>query len=683
MLATQFHESVTGTTEFDFSARTRLFVIYENADAPIFEILENADYEVCFANTSLEAIQLFDEAAPDLILIEASFREVKMAALCELLRTKNGREHLPVVVFSTSAEDEFESAALECEPDDYLRASMSEREFLWRVEKQLRTGRERRALAGENRFATFLAELGRNLLVTLEPEQVLTQTAAAAYEITAAPLCAAAASIAGSAATVASFNREGSAENDSEIYPERLRKWLHDESFEPELVTDAQNFLLKDEFHQIEYIAPMIAGERKKGALVVGFDDAADCTPEICRIIEAAAELAALSIHITSLYDSALNASVFLVEEEQKRFTEAILDALPVSLYAIDREYRVVAWNRHREIGKQGIPREAVIGRNVFDVLPRQPREILEHEFERAFTTGKIERVEQKTIDEHGVVKHWLVSKVPMRNQATGAVTHVISVGEDITARVEATHAVARAEKLSAVGRLAAGVVHEINNPLATIAACAEALEARVAENAFGASPDVDDLRDYLNLIRSEAFRCKNITNGLLDFSRVRTGSRSLVNLNEIVRASANLVGHQKRGRNVEICVETSGDIPLVSVDEGQIQQAVIALATNAIDAMPAGGKLTFRAYARRQRVFLEVEDSGVGIPTENIAKIFEPFFTTKEIGKGTGLGLAVCYGIITEHGGNLNVRSTIGIGSTFTVSLPVKTENSTQESEI
>jgi two-component system NtrC family sensor kinase len=590
------------------------------------------------------------------------------------LRSKTGANYLPIIVFAAEIENENEQVAFDCEADDFWRVSLTENEILWRLERHTSQTRTNRALANRNRETAFLADLGQNLLVTLEPEQALTQTAAATYEVAGAAVCAVVAEISGNQPSVAAFNREGSAEGASEVLNERLRKWLRGvNNDKPVLLENFDEFLLSDEFHAVEFVAPMIVGERTKGAIIVGFDSETDCTPEIQTIIEKAAHLAAMSVHVTSLYDSALGASVYLAQEEQKRFTESILDTLPLSIYAIDRDFRIVAWNRHREIGKQGIPREAAIGRIVFDVLPRQPREILEREFEKAFITGQIERVEQKTSDENGAVKNWLVSKIPMRDAASGEVTHVISVGEDITARVSATYAVARAEKLAAVGRLAAGVVHEINNPLATIAACAEALEARVEEGVYGTSVDVEDLRDYLKLIRSEAFRCKSITNGLLDFSRARSGHRVAVNLSEIVRSSANLVGHQKRnGAKVEIRVEVE-DLPPVFADEGQIQQAIIALATNAIDAMPDGGKLTFRATARRHRVFLEVEDSGAGIPAENIAKIFEPFFTTKEVGRGTGLGLAVCYGIVTEHGGSLNVHSTVGIGSTFTITLPIK----------
>jgi two-component system NtrC family sensor kinase len=255
----------------------------------------------------------------------------------------------------------------------------------------------------------------------------------------------------------------------------------------------------------------------------------------------------------------------------------------------------------------------------------------------------------------------------------TGEVTHVITVGEDITARVEAIHAAGRAEKLAAVGRLAAGVVHEINNPLATISACAESLEARVDEGVFGSSPEVDDLHEYLGLIRSEAFRCKAITNGLLDFSRVRTSNRLLIDMAELIRSSANLISHQKRGSDINIKFELDENLPLINADGGQLQQAIIALATNAVDAMPHGGSLTFRAFSTNNRMTVEIRDTGVGIASENLSKIFEPFFTTKEVGKGTGLGLAVCYGIVTDHGGRLSVRSNVGVGTTFTIFLPTQ----------
>jgi signal transduction histidine kinase len=109
----------------------------------------------------------------------------------------------------------------------------------------------------------------------------------------------------------------------------------------------------------------------------------------------------------------------------------------------------------------------------------------------------------------------------------------------------------------------------------------------------------------------------------------------------------------------------------MVDADGGQLQQAVIALATNAIDAMPGGGTLTLRAYPDNKRVMIEVEDTGVGIATEDLSKVFEPFFTTKEVGKGTGLGLAVCYGIITDHGGRVTVHSSPGKGTKFSISLP------------
>ena len=520
----------------------------------------------------------------------------------------------------------------------------------------------------------FITELGRSLLVTVHPKKVASRVAEALCRETRAENCVVVVELEQIGLVSGSFVFEEAEAKQNVLHKRRFKKWL--EILPPQVSAWTENgaeFLLKENKHEFEYVAPLHINGAVKGAVIVGFSTKKACSETAKRLIDAATQMAAMSINLSAHYESAINTSINRAREEHRKFTESVLDSLPVSIYVIDREYQIVTWNRQREIGAQGMARETVIGRNVFQVFAKYPQGRLRQEFERAFRTGSIERIEQQTVDQSGATQHWMVSKIPMRDEVTGEVTHVITVGEDVTMRVEAIHAAGRAEKLAAVGRLAAGVVHEINNPLATISACAESLESRVDEGAFGASPEVDDLHEYLGLIRSEAFRCKAITNGLLDFSRVRTSNRLMIDVPELIRSSANLIAHQKRGNDISIRFELDKHLPQINADGGQIQQAIIALATNAIDAMPNGGALTFRAGSANNRVTIEIQDSGIGIAPENLSKIFEPFFTTKEVGRGTGLGLAVCYGIITEHGGRLSVRSNVGIGTTFTIYLPIR----------
>lgn len=617
-----------------------------------------------------------------LVVIVENFGQIDIKTLCQLLRTDSRLERVPFVV-ELCGDDERKKEILAYGAKDCWSRNAVESEIKARVRFHMQNGEMLRRLMQSNLENEFLAQLGKNLLTAIAPEQVVTRVAADTYEATSAQVCALIADFVEDEPLVRVFNREGSAEGISEIFSERLEKWLEGKIYrEPFTTENRDEFFLRDARHRVEFIVPLNVNNRTKGALVVAFDRCADLTETVKRLMVSAASLAAMSIHITSLYDAALDASVYMAKQEQKRFNEMILDALPLSIYAVDRDYQIVAWNGTRERGEQGIPREQAIGHNVFDVLTRQPRKIIEKEFDDVFTKGTIQRIEQSATNESGRTTHWLISKIPMRDETSGEVCHVISVGEDITARVEANRAVARADKLAAVGRLAAGVVHEINNPLATIAACAESLTNRVNEGAFGDNAEADDLRDYLNLIQSETFRCKSITMGLLDFSRVRQGVRSDVDLAQVVNSCAKLVTHQKRGSQIELRVEAAKENPLVSIDEGQIQQAVIALATNAIDAMPHGGTLSLRVVCHERRVAVEVEDTGIGIAPENTAKIFEPFFTTKETGKGTGLGLAVCYGIVTENGGTLNVRSALGKGTVFTMSFPISKILQTPERE-
>jgi two-component system NtrC family sensor kinase len=647
------------------------------------QIFEEAGHRAILAPDAPKALSLLHREHCDLIILDVEMPGVDGLALCRLLRAQAATKQLPIVVFSARDDENRKVEAFAAGADDYIVKPSTPREILTRVSAHLETAQREWALVGSNLELRFLADLGRGLLRALEPEQVVRHVAGATFESTGASLCAAAVLNANQELPViaCAFDREGSAEDDALIYMERLKAWLASPASSTSvLLDDGDDFFLRDDKHRVEYAAPLRFGGRTKGVIVVGFDSHNDCGETQARLVDAAAQQAALATHVATLYQAARQSSATLAKEverrtaeaeAQRRFTEAIIDSLPLSLYAVDRDYRIVAWNRNRELGGQGIPRGRALGRNIFDVLTRQRRDVLEREFARAFETGEIERIEQETAGADGERHHWLVSKIPMRAGDGHEVSHVITVGEDNTARVEANRAVARAEKLAAVGRLAAGVVHEINNPLATISACAEALESRLGEGAFDSSPEVEDLREYLSLIRSEAFRCKSITNGLLDFSRTRAGEHLPVQIAEVINSAARLVTHQRRGDKIEIVIDVAEHLPLVSGDEGQLQQAVIALATNAIDSMPEGGRLTLRGRDENDHVLLEISDTGVGIAQENLIKIFDPFFTTKEIGRGTGLGLAVCYGIVTEHGGRLNVQSAVGTGTTFTISLP------------
>ncbi len=647
------------------------------------QIFEGAGHRTILAADAPKALSLLHREHCDLIVLDVEMPGVDGLALCRLLRAQAATKQLPIVIFSARDDENRKVEAFAAGADDYIVKPSTPREILTRVSAHLETAQREWALVGSNLELRFLSDLGRGLLRALEPEQVVRHVAGATFEGTGASLCATAVLNVDQEQPIiaCAFDREGSAEDLALIHMDRLQSWLASPASSTSVLLDeTDKFFLRDDRHRVEYVAPLRFGGRTKGVLVVGFDNRNDCGETQARLVDAAAQQAALATHVATLYQAARQSSATLAKEverrtaeaeAQRRFTEAIIDSLPLSLYAVDRNYRIVAWNRNRELGGQGIPRGKALGQNIFDVLTRQNREILELEFARAFKTGEIERIEQETAGADGEGHHWLVSKIPMRASEDEDVSHVITVGEDITARVEANRAVARAEKLAAVGRLAAGVVHEINNPLATISACAEALESRLTEGAFDSSPEVDDLREYLSLIRSEAFRCKSITNGLLDFSRTRAGEHLPVQIAEVINSAARLMTHQRRGDRIEIQIEVADQLSFVSGDEGQLQQAVIALATNAIDAMPEGGRLTLRGRNENDHVLLEISDTGVGIPQENLTKIFDPFFTTKEIGRGTGLGLAVCYGIVTEHGGRLNVQSAVGTGTTFTISLP------------
>jgi len=226
---------------------------------------------------------------------------------------------------------------------------------------------------------------------------------------------------------------------------------------------------------------------------------------------------------------------------------------------------------------------------------------------------------------------------------------------------------VSRAEKLASIGRLAAGVAHEINNPLTGVLTFAHLLRQKPQMSE-------EDCQD-LDLIIHETTRATEIVRGLLDFARERPTTMEPLDLNDVVRRTVRLIVNQKKFEHIVIEEALQNDLPEVCGDMNQLQQVLLNLALNACTAMPSGGHLNIGTGIADGRVVLRVSDTGCGIKEELLERIFEPFFTTQSVGKGTGLGLSVTFGIVEQHHGTIEVQSTEGQGSTFTISLPAAKE--------
>jgi len=246
--------------------------------------------------------------------------------------------------------------------------------------------------------------------------------------------------------------------------------------------------------------------------------------------------------------------------------------------------------------------------------------------------------------------------------QAIDAMAQAVAQREELLQQATRRQ-IGRSEQLASVGRLAAGVAHEINNPLTGVLAFADLL--RQKENM-----DEQDRQD-LEVIVREAIRAREIVRGLLDYARETPSAQVPLNANEAVVQVVKLLGKREAFQHIVIVEDLAEDLPLVNADRNQLEQVLVNLSLNACEAMPNGGTLMLATSSAHGKVVVEVTDTGCGISKEHLDRIFEPFFTTKPVGKGTGLGLSVSYGIVRQHGGALEVESQEGKGSTFKIILP------------
>lgn len=382
-----------------------------------------------------------------------------------------------------------------------------------------------------------------------------------------------------------------------------------------------------------------------------------------------------------------------------KNYLENIIENTQTNLLVLDRDLTVRTVNT-AQAKALGRPKHQIVGKPFFslfpDDLPRYegvPFETLLHRCMSESASIEVKEYRITLIQSEPVFFDMNVSPLSIAGEVTG----VVITSNDVTKRVHLEEAlkqytseledrvdkevatakkleqqVLHSEKLAALGRLAAGVAHEIGNPLTSISTFAQLLREMSTDEFAQTS---------LDTINSHIQRITEIVRQMSTFSRPDSTTIKLVQVNDILKSSLDLMHLDKRMKStLEITVNLATDIPKTMIDEGQIAQVFINIILNALDAMPEGGKLAVMSrHGLNEQgldtIFVDFQDSGTGIPAADLEKIFDPFYTTKEVGKGTGLGLSVSYNIVKRFKGDIKVASTIGAGTTFTIILPVLTD--------
>ena len=405
---------------------------------------------------------------------------------------------------------------------------------------------------------------------------------------------------------------------------------------------------------------PLAAGGELYGVLDVGYAPSADARSADESRVQAFAAHLAIALRTLRLADDALG-----LRDYQAR----LLENASALILGIDRGWRITACNRAL-LELVGMRRDQLLGRDIRDFLTPEQRQYLTGTFAAAMV-GQHHTAVSVSLPtrEHGTVRTvWSIAPVGRVGGPGGPIEAVVAIGQDMSQIEALQQQVVRAERLATLGQLAAGVVHELNNPLTSITVYAEYL-VRKLESQGADDADLEKLRR----IGASAQRILRFSRDLVQYARPSGKDLEPVDLAGVVRQSVSICEHLIERGGISLAVEVDPELPVVHAVSGQLEQVLINLITNAVHAVENGGRVVVRAQADSpSTVMLEVADSGQGVSDEDRDKIFEPFFTTKSDGKGTGLGLPIVRNIVDQHRGEIRVsRSDLG-GAAFRVILPI-----------
>lgn len=358
--------------------------------------------------------------------------------------------------------------------------------------------------------------------------------------------------------------------------------------------------------------------------------------------------------------------------EEAHDFLDKIIQSSPNAIMATDLKGKIILWNQGAE-EILGYRADELIGKkNIVTIFPegklrKLMKMIRSHEYGGV---GRLRSYPMVFLTRDGEPVEGNYSAAILLD-AEGREIASVGLFVDLKERLkmenqlrETQQQLFQAEKLASIGRLAAGVAHELNNPLGAITLYGHLVLEELAKD--------DITRQNQKKVIEQAHRCKKIVEGLLDFARENEPEKKVLNANEVLNEIVSLIDAQGLFTDIQISLELDPDLPPVMGDKSQLQQVFINIAINASEAMESGGKFSIATAVRDNFVEIRMSDTGGGMPPEDMDKIFEPFFTTKSTQKGTGLGLSVSHGIIHKHGGIIAVQSEINKGTTFTIKLPL-----------
>jgi two-component system, NtrC family, sensor kinase len=412
----------------------------------------------------------------------------------------------------------------------------------------------------------------------------------------------------------------------------------------------------------LNYYLPCRLQQRTIAVVGLGRTTDADfLSSEDVELLESLASYIGIALQNARLYASLQQkASEY---ERLKEFNENIVESINVGILAVDLEERIESWNAQMEV-LYALPRAEALGRKLSEVFPSS----FVDEFHRSKEDQGVHNLYKFRIETRaGEQRTANIAIAPLVSRDFATVGRIVLV-DDITDRVELETQLTQAEKLSSIGLLAAGVAHEVNTPLAVISSYAQMLAKQVRGD--------ERVGPLLDKITQQTFRASEIVNGLLNFSRTSGTAFTEIDVNTVIRDTLNLLEHQLKTANVKLESALDPSLPHILGNPGKLQQVFLNLFLNAKDAMAGGGTLRV-ATEVNGHVGVSISDTGSGIAPEHVKRIYDPFFTTKSAPRegqrrGTGLGLAVTYGIIQEHAGKIEVESQTGAGTTFYLEFPL-----------